>query len=228
MYTHVTLRSASFAIIALAALIYFCTSCESESSQITQAPVDDKNPTSISLNTLSSMASNDLEVKAIYDLVHQFDALILKGKDRDISECYTFHAHEMRLDFFNNRPFDISFPYNGKFDLSMFDAPHLLNFLTKNCGLHNEKENKTVHYYCLKSESKYMDYLHNISLESQLISDFCKQYLEAKVITPDMRQQMLMRSGEELDFAKPEHRFFYMLFHIMVNEEKVAYTKYGS
>lgn len=173
-----------------------------------------------------NIAADEAEKKVLFDLIQKFDALICEGAtDRSIQECYEFNAQEKRMDLFEKRPYTIAFPYNGKFDLSMIDSVDQLSFITKKCGFQVAEQDTIINYYCLKaSDSRYMEYLKRIQNESPLILSFYTTYQEKKSIDPEMIQGIVMGS-EEFDFSKVGHRLFYMLFHLMVNEEQIAVRK---
>ena len=163
------------------------------------------------------------QIKAIKQL---FDEGLLEGyNNRSESYVYEQHALRMRLDLINNESYLAAYPYNGKFDLSgKEDLVSGLPFLTKNCGFQNEKTNVIEHYYCLGLEGRYFDYLEQL-LPNTLIANFVEQYKKIKTINADMKYNIVMHSLEELDFNNLDHQLFYMLFHICVNEERIAVEK---
>lgn len=174
-------------------------------------------------SVVDKVTSSERAASVLLDLIQRFDTKLCEGtKDRSVDECYEFHAVSMKDDLFQNRSYEASFPYNGAFTIDQDSSMQALSFMTKNCGFQKQESKDIVNYYCFMSESKLMDFLIDIQGGSPLIAAFCKEYQEQKIISPDIRRGMVMESNEHLDFKNPGHRLFYMLFHILTNEEKLA------
>lgn len=82
-----------------------------------------------------------------------------------------------------------------------------------------------VNYYCLALDDDYFSYLEKLPDSGGVIKNFVTAYREAKSITPDMRQSMLLQNEGSLDFDNWDHQLFYLLFQCWTNEELQAYVK---
>ena len=168
------------------------------------------------------------EVTAMRAIQKAFEQYICDGisESKNNKNCYLTHAQGFSFDVFNDISYKLSFPYNGVFDLSQVDE-HVskLQFLTKNCGFQNEDTGEIINYHCLKLESGWMDYLQILGESSSLIKEFHNGYQATKTVTPDMRQSLVLRASNDLNFEQEGDQLFYMLTHLLVNEEKIAHEK---
>jgi len=180
--------------------------------------------TATSIPVSSSMSDNSRS--ALLELKEQFDAQLRKGfGDRSMAYVYEQHALRMKLDLLNNEPYDYLFPYNGKFSL----ADHLelveeMPFLTYKCGFQKE-DGEVIHYYCLGLEGGFIDHLTEVGENNELIKRFAARYQEVKTIDPQAKQDMVLNAQEELSFEELDHQLYYFLFHVCVNEERLAVKK---
>lgn len=182
--------------------------------------------TTATATEMFKLTETAVAASALEELITKFDDKICEGSEkRDISECYQLHSHEMKMDLMNNRPYTLAFPYDDSFDLSMVSNIDSIAFLTKNCGMKIEDTEEVLHYHCLRSDSKFMDYLQREQSNSELMMFFYEDYKKNKTISSEFKQGLLMTSDESLDFKNKGHRIFYMLLHLMVNEERIATTK---
>lgn len=212
-----------FTLILSSFFILLISGCKQE-GDVVSAVVDI--PSETPSTFISAIASSDKESEVLNTLVTEFDSKMCgASKDRSIEDCYKLHANEMRMNFMQKHPYTSTFPYDGSFDLSMVSSIDSLNFLTKKCGFQQKESGKVINYYCLKSEGRYMDYLKRIQSESPIILTFYKEYQDSKTISPNIRQGVMISSLEDLDFSKEGHRLFYMIFHLLTNEEKLAAAK---
>ncbi len=169
---------------------------------------------------------NEKEIAALRTIKEQFDQGISNKKvDHPLSYYYKSHAQRIRLDLFNKYPIHLNFPYNGKFDISQVEAEvQQLSFLTKKCGF--QKKDDTIQYfYCFKQSSNFMDFQKAIGQENSLIKFFVEDYQSNKSITPKVKESLFMNSQEDFNFDKEEHQIIYLLYHLLVNEERIALEK---
>ena len=166
-------------------------------------------------------------INALNEIKAVFDQRISKGYgDRPPAYVYEQHALRMRMDYFDNDPYTSVFPYNGEFDLSdLREAVKKLPFVTQKCGFQNPATKEVVNYYCFNTNPEFMQYLTKVGENSGLIKGFQQRYQDVKSIDPAMREAMLTQSVEEIDFANLDQQYFYMMFHILVNEERLALEK---
>jgi len=210
------------------------SACQTKNSITTNLPrlEDEKQvieSTPINKNLLSTFFE-ETELKAMFKIKEQFDLGLSGGKDiKNITRLYENHAQRMRLDLFNNFPYTLNFPYNGKFDLSDVDALYLeqLRFINNKCGFQYANGTKS-NFICLSSPSNYMEFLETIGKESSLVAFLFEDYTKNKTITNTAKQRILLDSEKELDFTKIEHQIIYLFFHVFVNEERIALEKLES
>lgn len=166
-------------------------------------------------------------IDALNEIKAVFDQGISKGYgDRPPAYVYEQHALRMRMDYFDNDPYTSVFPYNGEFDLSSFtEAVNKLPFISNKCGFQDPTTKEVINYYCFNTDPDYMRYLAAVGENSALVKGFQQHYQETKSITSNMREAMLTQSVEEIDFSSLDHQYFYMMFHILVNEERLALDK---
>ena len=98
---------------------------------------------------------------------------------------YKDHASRMRMDYFNKYPYTLNYPYNDKFDLSLVkeEVTHL-TFLTDKCGF-QKKDGTAIHYYCLKNEGAFMDFMESLGADNSLIQALQEDYQNKKIFTPE-------------------------------------------
>lgn len=203
-------------ILLTSSLLIF--SCSENKSAKTQKRV-------VLQEELKSIADNESETNVLIELIETFNLQLCDGSaDKNIKDCYEMNAKGLQSDFLQNLPYTINFPYNDKFDLSTINNIDELSFLSKKCGFVKES-GETINYHCLKSESKFMDYIHQIRNESGMINLFIDTYKEQKTITPELRKEMILSANTKLNFDLQSHRLFYMIFHVMCNEERMASNK---
>lgn len=143
-----------------------------------------------------------------------------------IGEAYEYNSNVLRGDLFNKIPHTLTFPYNGEFALSMFEQDlSKLSFITKKCGFQDAKTEEIINYHCLSLDEDFFAYLEKVAEGSSLIKNFHEEYMSQKVISNGMKENMILRSTEDLDVSNFNHQLFYMLFHVFVNEEQKAMEK---
>lgn len=163
-------------------------------------------------------------INALNEIKAVFDQGISKGfGDRPPAYVYEQHALRMRMDYFDDDPYTSVFPYNGEFDLSgLTEAVSKLPFITKKCGFQDPTTKEIINYFCFNTNPDYMSYLAAVGENSDLIKGFQYHYQEVKTIDQTLRQNMLTQSVEQIDFASLDQQYFYMMFHIIANEERLA------
>lgn len=180
--------------------------------------------------------SNDLiaqyftpsEIETIRQIKEVYDNGLRGQSEKAIASLYAEHALRMRLDLFNNYPYTLNYPYNGKFDLSMavIDMDKL-SFLSYSCGF-MDKNDKKINHYCFKDDSNFMRFMESLGKDNALIAMLYEDYLSKKTISPAAKQGLVMGSEEKLNFDKQEHQLVYMFYQILVNEERLAVNKISS
>lgn len=144
----------------------------------------------------------------------------------EIGEAYDYNSGILRSDLFNEIPHTVTFPYNGEFALAMFEKEiPKLSFVTKKCGFKDTKTENIINYYCPNLDKDFFAYLEELGKDNELIQVFYEEYLSQKIISNGIKQGMLFRSKDNLDFNNFNHQLFYMLFHVFVNEEQIALKK---
>lgn len=140
--------------------------------------------------------------------------------------CYLTHAQSFAYDFMNDIPYTLNFPYDGTFDLSQVEnEANGLSFLTKNCGFQDQSTGEVIHYHCMKAEGAWMDYLEYLGQSTDLIGNIQLIYKEAKTINSNIKQRLTLGAANDLDFGKEDHQIFYMMMHLLINEERIASEK---
>lgn len=170
----------------------------------------------------------DQEVSTLIDLKKNFDrGLMLNQGSADIARVYQFHAHGTRMEMMDQTTLAHYFPYNGEFDQNEFrNRASQLDFLNKNCGFQiktNKEELLTFNHYCFNKDNQLFE-LYKAE-GSAFLNRIINEYQEAKAITPAMKQQFYFNAMDDLDMTRLEHQIFYMLFHVLVNEEIVTYKE---
>ena len=168
------------------------------------------------------------DVSALHAIKKAFDVGLSSGNNNpDLGDIYHQHAIRMKLNFLNQEPYNTLYPYNNTFDLSeVGEAAAQTQVFSHKCGFLNQQTKETFHHYCLDVASPYFDYLAHLATDNTFIDHFQKRYREVKTIGQEAKQAMLLNGDESLDFSLPAHQMFYMLFHIVVNEERMALEKY--
>jgi len=79
--------------------------------------------------------------------------------------------------------YTLNYPYKDKFDLSLVkeEMTHL-TFLTDKCGFQKE-DGTAIHYYCLKKEGAFMDFMESLGADNSLIKALKEDYQNKKTIT---------------------------------------------
>lgn len=219
-------------VIAICSLIVGCTSNNSDISL---------NDTTQNIPATKTMAAQNIdlpkasilkdflsenEIANLLQIKNVFDSRLCTNPDNTITYCYKMHANMMAADLFNEIPYTLNFPYDDSFDLSMIAGNvDALSFLTKKCGFQNEQTNEVIHFYCLKNKGSYMDFQKKVGETNSMIAFLQEDYVDNKAITPNARQRISISAQGELDFSNIDHQLVYMLFHLMVNEERIAYNK---
>lgn len=209
-----------------------CTSDKQEAGSTATAPAVEQTTTTPEkeISPTSPLAPQHLEEEtmlALNTIKAAFDEGISQGfGDRSPAYIYEQHAIRMRMDYFDDDPYTSVFPYNGDFDLSnLTETVNKLPFMTNKCGFQNPATKEIINYYCFNTNPTFMQYLAAVGETSGMIKRFQERYQQTKTIDADMRQAMLTQSIEEVDFSNPDHQYFYMLFHIVANEERLALEK---
>ncbi|NJL77484.1 MAG: hypothetical protein HC892_23035 [Saprospiraceae bacterium] len=211
------MKSFIYSMVALLILV----SCKNDNSA-SQRSADAQTAT---LATVSKFLTSE-DVTHLLKIKTAFDKQLCGSATPDASTCYLSHAQEVAANFLNKLPYTNNFPYDGSFDLSKVEKPaSQLSFLTKNCGFQDSVTNNIIHYYCLKSQSKLMDYFEALSGSSTLIKNFYTEYKTTKTISIALKERFTLDTQSELDFKQVDHQIFYMLAHLMFNEERIAYEK---
>lgn len=213
------MKSFIYSMVVLLVLVS-CKNDNSESEKETD--VQEETLATVSQFLTAADVSHLLTIKAA------FDEQLCGSTTPDASTCYLSHAQGVAANFFNKLPYTNNFPYDGSFDLSKVaqDASQL-SFLTKNCGFQDSVTNQIIHYYCLKSQSMLMDYFEVLSESSSLIKDFYTEYKTTKTISTALKEHFTLDPQSALDFKQVDHQIFYMLAHLMFNEERIAYKELG-
>ena len=210
--------------ILLSAFFFCWIACNPEATQESpKAPIAPTISSNIPIGDLSQFFDPQ-EIKAITKIKQVFDeGLKATSKNREVSYLYEGHAQRMRMDFFNKYPYTLNYPYNDKFDLSLVEEeiPYL-SFLTKKCGFQKKEDDSIIHYYCLKKEGTFINFMEALGKDNPLIANLHRDYIEKKHISQNVRQQLLMNSYEGFDFQKLEHQLVYMFYQILINEERLA------
>lgn len=174
-------------------------------------------------DNLASVTSSPEEARIFQELLDSYNLAMCDGNtDSNVNDCYAINSKGMQMDFIEKRPNSLSFPYNSDYSISGINEIDKLEFLTKLCGFQRE-DGEVVNYYCLKSESKLMDYLKGSN--NDIIIDYVTTYQKTKTTGPDFRSRLLLNGSNSLDFTNPRHRLFYMMFHLMSHEEHTAAKK---
>lgn len=179
---------------------------------------------SIPQDIIAAITDSEQEQKVLLDLIKIFDELICGvSVDRPIHECYAFHQQTIKMELLNQSALNSSFPFNGKFDLSMVENAEMLSFLSDKCGFMVQDSDEKVNYLCLKANSKFITYVSK-ETKNSLITDFITKFQKDKVILGEDLQGIRL-DNEIFDFKNPEERLFYMLIYINLNEEFLANVK---
>lgn len=213
--------------LLISAILLLVLACTPDAIQETKKGSIAQSTTTIISNKQWEQFFDSQETAAITRIKQVFDEG-LKGssKKRDLPYIYKDHAQRMRMDYFNKYPYTLNYPYNDKFDLSVVqeEIPSL-SFLTKKCGFQKPDIGSTIHYYCLKKEGTFIKFLEDLGKENTLIANLHKDYTSKKHISKEVKQMLVVNSYDELDFQKPEHQLVYMLYQILINEERLAANK---
>lgn len=171
---------------------------------------------------------DEKSVEHILAIKKVFEQFLCEGIRESVKNknCYLTHAQGFSYDFLHNVPYTLNFPYDGKFEFAqMEEQAASLDFLTKNCGFQIQATGEMVNYYCMKSTGKWMDYLNHIGSTSSLIQNVRNSYAQAKTITQSIKQELVLQASNDLNFASEDHQIFYMMIHLLINEERIASEK---
>lgn len=118
----------------------------------------------------------------------------------------------------------MSYPYKADYQLDNATTKAVLSSVwTDKCGYQTDEG--TVNYFCLDAAAKVMDYYKEIAQGSDFIGGFTESYIKNKTLTEDQTTNLLMTSGESLDFENFDHQLFYAILHLTWNEENKALKK---
>ncbi|MEM9836159.1 MAG: hypothetical protein AAF828_06635 [Bacteroidota bacterium] len=154
----------------------------------------------------------------------KFDAgLISKSEtERELGYWYELNARQIRSHYMQEETFRYVFPFNGEMSLDAeAELAEQLPYMTRNCGYQNGA-GEVIHYFCPSLDSTYFHYLDELAPGSGLIAQFAQEYRSKKIISPRLRQNMLLKSIEALDFTNPDHQLFYALFQLWVFDDIMA------
>ena len=142
----------------------------------------------------------------------------------NIKECYAGHAKMIRSDFFQKIPITMSYPYKFDNQLDETETTNILSSVwTNKCAYQTDEG--IVNYFCLDAVAKVMDYYKEVAQGSDFIGNFTKSYIKNKTMSQDLTNNLLMISGESLDFDNFDHQLFYTILHLTWNEENKALKK---
>lgn len=143
---------------------------------------------------------------------------------KNMKECYEGHAQMIRSDFFQKIPVTMSYPYKTDYQLDKAKTKAVLSSVwTDKCGYQTDEG--VVNYFCLDAAAKVMDYYKEVAQKSDYIGAFTESYIKNKTLTEAQITNLLMTSGESLDFENFDHQLFYAILHLTWNEENKALKK---
>jgi len=143
-----------------------------------------------------------------------------------LGEAYKYNSSMFRTDILNDIPYTLTFPYNGKFDLTKHEERvKSMGFFSKKCGFGDKQTDEIIHYWCLSLDETFFSYLDELGKDNEFIKNFAEGYQRSKGITNEMKQRLIWLDEMTIDFNNYDHQVFYMLFHVLINEERIAYEK---
>jgi len=169
---------------------------------------------------------NEKERAALLKLKQTFEVGMCEEQSiaKTLKACYEGHTQMIRSDFFNKIPITLSYPYKTDFQLDEEEIKNILSSIwTDKCGYQTDEG--VVNYFCLDAAAKVMDYYKEVAQESDFIGGFTESYIKNKTMSQDLTTNVLMTSGEGLDFDNFDHQLFYTILHLTWNEENKALKK---
>ncbi len=169
---------------------------------------------------------NKKERAALLRLKQTFEAGMCEEQRTadNVKECYAGHAQMIRSDFFQKIPITMSYPYKIDSQLDEAETKNILSSVwTSKCGYQTDEG--IVNYFCLDAAAKVMDYYKEVAQGSDFIGGFTESYIKNKTMSQDLTTNLLMSSGESLDFDNFDHQLFYTILHLTWNEENKALKK---
>jgi len=229
-----------FSLFSILVLVLLFSTCQNDATVVEQGTkTQNKTETKVK-TTATTKVNSDVETGELFTqyFTSEEQEVLLKIKAfyeegisdgftfDNIGEAYDYNSGVLRSDLFNKIPHTLTFPYNGKFALSMFEEEVAkLSFITKKCGFQDTKTNEIINYYCPSLDTEFFAYLAKIGERNAIVKTFHDEYLAQKAISNSMKESMILSSSENLELSNFNGQLFYMLFHVFVNEEQKAMEK---
>lgn len=214
-------------ILQLFLIIVILSACSSSSFEDPQVEISE--------NTAQSRDSHEDNADLSSPYLSDEDGLLLaklreiflkhirtSSRERSDAELLSMHAHGMKWDVLNDLPHTLNYPYTeDALPSSIESILGALTFLSDSCGI--VYRDITYYHYCLKDKSTYLEKLTAHCDDNGLLQSIIKQYQQHKTITAAMKQEFLLSADDQLDFKNTNHTNFYILFHYMVDQERLTY-----
>lgn len=211
----------------LSIVIWSCNFSDSSSaaSDSTKA-----NPSDLSESQPTGSRSSDIEIDEVFNgeelkllkmISKDYQEINCQGyvQDRTAADCFEFSSISYKNNFLQRIPIGTDFPYNNKLRVSKYESESALPSLwSSKCGYADEKGGMILNYYCINTNGPIWNYLTKLGQENALIASFVEDYTKANDFTPGTQERILLSSTDELDFQNEDHRLFWTIYHISLNE----------
>ncbi len=161
---------------------------------------------------------SDHELTALQEFADSF--FVTECDQKPVEECFTMHSHQIKSDFLQKIPRNISFPFNIPSGIDQIVPEGILyNLWNFDCAYQLQNDTR-VNYYCLNLDGPFIDYLAEQKNEYPFIHNYYAGLTEASGMSSQIDQMMVLQSEDELDFSKLGHRILYITHHLSIHDEQ--------
>ena len=171
-----------------------------------------------SISSVQAQFFSDSEIKLLKSIQRQFEEGLCNNQNRAVSDCYKLSAHAMKFDIMNQNPLEINYPFNSEFSLNQFQHNEaVLSVWNNDCAM--SYDNKLFHYYCINKSGPAIEYLKKVGKSNSLIHSTAEILEKPEQEISTSLLNILIELEDKLDFNDEDHRMFFTILILSVNEE---------
>ena len=165
------------------------------------------------------------EVESIQKIAVHFErGICASSKCSNIVSAYELHLQGLQMDFIENIPIHLTYPYQTQFSLKQFsNETILLNIWNNVCALKDNFGNYE-NYYCFNTSGPFIDYLAEVASNSDYFNPILFEIENERFSISSIRN--IIMPVIKPDFSNLHQRICYALLHLTLAEEYFIYGKY--